>query len=225
METVFAKLPNHLMSMGKRERDNPKINARKDMFMLLEDEREWIVQLLQEDIGQLLSITAMELYGDKNQAANLHLTMALTKLRALVFELKPYLLQHFDLHTAITELFKHRFNANPDCCSLKIQPQEMSSRMETAVFRLVQKALSHVASARLSCCEFHVSYVNQLVQLQCRFEVQPSDIYLMESNHHETALQNALQTLVYIFGGKLSCRSLSDNQMEFVILLDEEQLP
>lgn len=219
------------LSVSKNEADksgmeNHETDIRQEMFRLMEDERETIVRILQEDVAQLISIAQMALPGKNAQPVHIHLSMALAKLRSLIFELHPHSLSELSLAAALTELFNKRFAQYPNRFSLDLNPlpQNMNKHMEIAVFRLVQKALSHFSDAKLAYFGLQISRTGSLVCIKSRFELEPSDTDFTSSDFCETELKKALNALVYIFHGEMHCQALSDNQMEFIILLDQNKV-
>jgi signal transduction histidine kinase len=219
-----------LLVMGnktsRREVDNQTTDIRKDMFKLLEDERERIVQVLQDDVGQLISIASMQLTGEAARQVNASLSLALARLRSLIFELKPNTLNRMDLATALTLLFNQRFKEYPSRFAINLYqlPKGMNSQVETAIFRIAQKALSHFNHNELSHFELSVTRTDHQICIKSRFELEPSEADFTASDFCETSLKKALNTLVYLYYGSMHCRALSDNHMEFVITLDESKL-
>ncbi|WP_158825977.1 hypothetical protein [Mucilaginibacter lacusdianchii] len=201
-------------------------DIRRDMFKLLEDEREKIVNVLQDDIAQLISIANMQLAGELATQVSPKLSMALSKLRTLIFELKPDALKQLDLAEALTGLFMQRFTEHPNrfAISLHKLPQNMSSHAETAIFRVVQKALSYFAGTPLAFFELDINRKGEQILVTSRFELEPSEVDFTTSDFCERSLKEALNTLVYLFYGTMHCHAITDNQMEFIVILDENKL-
>jgi PAS domain S-box-containing protein len=121
-----------------------------------EEERHRLARELHDEIGQLLTSVRFALdegargpatliQGKLNEARAL-IEEAMTRVRELAFELRPALLDHFGLLSALRFLIE-RFTAatgvsvNFHCAELS----RFTPEVETAAYRLVQEALTNVA--------------------------------------------------------------------------------
>lgn len=124
------------------------------LLRVQEDERRALAQELHDQVGQLLTGLRFQLEAARNGGPNAPLDEALTltsellkSVRALTLQLRPRLLDDLGLRPALewqTKLFHHQTGIEVDL-EISLPPRRLAAELETAVFRLVQEALTNVA--------------------------------------------------------------------------------
>lgn len=124
------------------------------LLRVQEDERRALAQELHDQIGQLLTGLRFQLEAARDQAPSAPLQDALTltgellkSVRALTLQLRPRLLDDLGLRPALewqTKLFQNQTGIVVEL-ELSLPPARFATELETAVFRMVQEALTNVA--------------------------------------------------------------------------------
>lgn len=118
-----------------------------DVLQVQDEERRRIARELHDDLGQQLSLLKMILSRSQNEEANEIASSALASVRNLSYLLHPPLLDETGLRAALhwfVEGVKKRSGVE---ITLLIRPQtfpRLSGEIETAIFRVVQEALTNV---------------------------------------------------------------------------------
>jgi signal transduction histidine kinase len=124
------------------------------LLRVQEDERHALAQELHDQIGQLLTGLRFQLDAARSATANPKLDSALAttddllrSVRALTLQLRPRLLDDLGLRPALewhTNLFSNQTGITIEL-ELTLPEKRLASELETAVFRMVQEALTNVA--------------------------------------------------------------------------------
>ena len=119
-----------------------------------EDERRALAQELHDQIGQLLTGLRFQLEAARESAPSPKLEEALQvskellqSVRHLTLQLRPRLLDDLGLRPALewqAKTFQEQTGIVIDM-EISLPPQRLASELETAVFRMVQEALTNVA--------------------------------------------------------------------------------
>lgn len=140
----------------KRSEDNAaRLQALSSRLLRVqEDERHALAQELHDQIGQLLTGLRFQLEAARKAAPGAAVDHALTitddllrSVRALTLQLRPRLLDDLGLRPALewhANVFKNQTGITVDL-ELSLPEARFSSELETAVFRMVQEALTNVA--------------------------------------------------------------------------------
>ncbi|MDO8542529.1 MAG: response regulator [Opitutaceae bacterium] len=124
------------------------------LLCVQEDERRALAQELHDQIGQLLTGLRFQLEAARAAAPSppLHDALSLTgdllkSVRALTLQLRPRLLDDLGLRPALesqAKVFQGQTGIAIEL-ELSLPPARLSTELETAVFRMVQEALTNVA--------------------------------------------------------------------------------
>jgi two-component system, NarL family, sensor histidine kinase UhpB len=113
-----------------------------------EAERARIARGLHDEVGQVLTGVLLQLEGDsRNEETKAAVRQALEEVRRIARELRPEMLEHLGLVSALTELSR-RF---ADQSGLRIERRladdlpPLSDDVELAVYRVAQESLTNVA--------------------------------------------------------------------------------
>ena len=124
------------------------------LLRVQEDERRALAQELHDQIGQLLTGLRFQLEAARDQAPSTPLSDALTvtgellrSVRELTLQLRPRMLDDLGLQPALewqTKLFQGQTGITVEL-ELSLPRERLAAELETAVFRMVQEALTNVA--------------------------------------------------------------------------------
>ena len=124
------------------------------LLRVQEDERRSLAQELHDQIGQLLTGLRFQIEAARTVSANPALGEALTltddllqSVRALTLQLRPRMLDDLGLQPALewqTNLFQRQTGITIEL-DLSLPAIRLAPELETAVFRMVQEALTNVA--------------------------------------------------------------------------------
>ncbi len=124
------------------------------LLRVQEDERRALAQELHDEIGQLLTGLRFQLEAARKAAPSQPLHEALdvtgellTSVRALTLQLRPRLLDDLGLPPALkwqAQTFQSQTGIAVDL-EVSLPPGRLAPELETAVFRMVQEALTNVA--------------------------------------------------------------------------------
>ncbi len=124
------------------------------LLRVQEDERRALAQELHDQIGQLLTGLRFQLEAAQVAAPSPSLTDALVvstellhSVRELTLQLRPRMLDDLGLRPALewqTQLFQKQTNIAVEL-EISLPEQRVAPELETAVFRMVQEALTNVA--------------------------------------------------------------------------------
>lgn len=124
------------------------------LLRVQEDERRSLAQELHDQIGQLLTGLRFQLEAARDVAPSAPLNDALTvstdllrSVRELTLQLRPRMLDDLGLQPALewqAKLFQGQTNIAVDL-EVSLPPGRLAPELETAVFRMVQEALTNVA--------------------------------------------------------------------------------
>lgn len=208
------------MESEKREVSYQEQAARNEIFCYLEAERKMLAEVLQEDIAQLVAIAKISLSGNHSSDAEDCLAMALSRLRALSFEVKPQILEEFGLAITLQELLHNRLN-NTCHTTLYELPKNMGLLTETALFRLVQQILNALPTEKLSQFCLEVIRTGQHLCLKSRFKLGTYINSVKQVNLLMDKLYISIKHIIYMFNGNVAFQYFSDHEVEVMIYLDE----
>lgn len=124
------------------------------LLRVQEDERRSLAQELHDQIGQLLTGLRFQLEAARDTAPSQPLHEALTvttdllqSVRALTLQLRPRMLDDLGLQPALewlAKVFRGQTNIVVEL-ELTLPPARLPTELETAVFRMVQEALTNIA--------------------------------------------------------------------------------
>lgn len=124
------------------------------LLRVQEDERRALAQELHDQIGQLLTGLRFQLEAARDLAPSAPLQDALQvtgellrSVRELTLQLRPRMLDDLGLQPALewqAKLFQGQTGIQVEL-ELSLPPERLSTELETAVFRMVQEALTNVA--------------------------------------------------------------------------------
>lgn len=124
------------------------------LLRVQEDERHALAQELHDQIGQLLTGLRFQLESARTAAPNPSVDHALTitdellrSIRAITLQLRPRLLDDLGLRPALewhAKVFQNQTGISVDL-ELSLPEHRLDARLEIAVFRMVQEALTNVA--------------------------------------------------------------------------------
>jgi DNA-binding response OmpR family regulator/anti-sigma regulatory factor (Ser/Thr protein kinase) len=122
------------------------------LLHIQEAERRSIAQELHDQIGQMLTGLRFQLEAGQNAGTNHRESLELTDeilryVRTLTLQLRPRILDDFGLQPAL-EWHLNQFRRQTGLtvgCELALPARRLPSEIETAVFRIVQEALTNVA--------------------------------------------------------------------------------
>jgi signal transduction histidine kinase len=140
------------------QRERMEINARRlsgRILQLQDEERRKFSRELHDSLGQILSVAKMHLAEllEKNPQDNLLaqintlLDQSITETRTISHLLHPPLLDEVGLHSALQWYLEGFSKRSGIETSMSLQPAEfprLAAEVETAVFRIVQEALTNV---------------------------------------------------------------------------------
>jgi PAS domain S-box-containing protein len=118
-----------------------------DVLQVQDEERRRIARELHDDLGQQLSLLKMVLSRGQNEEANEIASAALASVRNLSYLLHPPLLDEAGLRAALEWFVEGVRKRSGVEIALIVRPQtfpRLSGDIETAIFRVVQEALTNV---------------------------------------------------------------------------------
>lgn len=196
-----------------------------EVFSSLELERSQVAAVMEEDIFQLISIANMKLTGETAPEVSTYLNLALNKLRMLAFEIKPQVLEQFGLVTALDTLLSQRSNSNVHYSIINLHqlPANMSSLVETAVFRLVQQILNSVTWPECINVKLEILRTGHYIGISVEFMAGSCVIDSPGAFILKKKLIKAVQPVQCCFNGHYHFELLRNNRIRFSISLDERK--
>jgi hypothetical protein len=220
MNTGSMALLQHRDSI---ELPNQEQVLRNEIFDYLESERKKMVEVLQEDVAQLVSIAKIKLSANNADNVEDCLAMALSRLSALSFEIKPQMLTEFGLAPALRHLMYIRLGNN---CEIQLHklPAAINISIETALFRLVQLILNNLPITCLGKFEVEVLKLGGHVCLKNNIYLQPKAEPDLQPNYIAGTVLKALKHIVYMFSGHAVFQLLAADNIELLVCLKETVL-
>lgn len=189
------------------------------MDRILEAERSSLADNLHDHIGQMLTALKIDLRAFENSSARniagiedageMHrlLDEGIRQIHLICRQLRPGMLDDIGLKGALHELTSDWAEYNGIPCDLSVQGSvELDTEKRTALFRLIQEALSNVAR---HACASRVEIILQREQGQVIFSVMDNGCG-METNAEEKMSSFGLLRMrgwIEVFGGELRIES------------------
>jgi signal transduction histidine kinase len=169
-----------------------------------ENERKHIARELHDEIGQVLTSAIMLLKLGRAGEAQALLEDLIGKVRGLALDLRPSVLDHFGLAAALTA-FCERFTAQTGVRVIfhdfNTEERRFTTELETAVYRIVQEALTNVAR-HAGVAEATVTLLAEESVLRVEIEDRGTGFDPLDGRAQSFGL-TGMRERANIFGGRL----------------------